>query len=251
MRQVQILRTSVVLLAAALAAACGGSKPRGERNIQYKIQHSESPDTRQSDLNGRLADDEIRRVMEEQQGGFNNCFRQAPDAFISGHVELTFVVKATGRVEDVFVSQSDLGSLTAEDCLVQTAKFLEFPPPAGGRARFAYPFEWNEPGRRLSQPVEVQWGYSTLADHRELYERCRAKYDYQAPFNLTVYVGRLGSVLSAGYDSGSGPGVNFPSCVVDVTKGLRFPNPGNRIVKFHSLVEHLPDELSPMNKNIE
>lgn len=76
---------------------------------------------------------------------------------------------------------------------MQTARFLEFPPPAGGRARFAYPFEWNEPGRRLSQPVEVQWGYSTLADYRELYERCRTKYDYQAPFNLTVYVGRLGS----------------------------------------------------------
>lgn len=107
MRQVHFLRTSVVLLSAVLAAACGASKPRGERNIQYKIEHAESPDTRQSDSNGRLADDEIRRVMEEQQGGFNNCFHQAPDAFISGHVELTFVVKATGRVEDVFVSQSD------------------------------------------------------------------------------------------------------------------------------------------------
>ena len=144
-------------------------------------------------------------------------------------------MRATGRVEDVFVSRSNLGALKAEDCLVQTARYLEFPPPAGGKARFAYPFEWNEPGRRLSQPVEVAWGYSVLASNRELYERCRTKFNYQGPFNLTIYVGRLGSVLSAGYDSGTGPGIDFPSCVVDVTRGLRFPHPGNRIVKYKSL----------------
>lgn len=240
-----------VLAAFVSLVGCGADKPRGERNLQYKIQHSESPDTRASDLNGRLADDEIRRVMDEQQAAFNHCFRSAPDAFISGHVELTFVVTGAGRVDDVFVSKSNLGALKAEDCLVQTARYLEFPPPSGGKARFAFPFEWNEAGRRLSQPVEVAWGYSVLASHRELYERCRTKYKYDGPFNLTIYVGRLGAVLSSGYDSGTGPGVDFPSCVVDVTNGLRFSNPGNRIVKYKSLVEHLPDELSPMNKDVE
>lgn len=239
-------------LAAAVGLfACSSSKPTGERNVQFRIQHAESPDTRLSELNGHLADAEVRRVIEEQRGGFNNCFRQVQDSFVSGHVELTFVVRETGRVQDVFVAKSDLGALTAEDCLVQTAKFLEFPAPAGGKARFGFPFDWNEPGRRLSQPIEIQWAYPTLADKRELYERCRSKYGYQGPFNLTVYVGRLGAVLNAGYDSGTGPGVDFPSCVVDVTRGLRFPNPGNRVVKFRALVEHLPDELTPMNKDIE
>ena len=85
----------------------------------------------------------------------------------------------------------------------------------------------------------------------EQFERCRAKHDFQSPFNFTLYVGRLGSVLSAGFDSNVGPKDDFPSCVVDIVKGLRFPNPGARIVKYHALVEHLPDELTPMNKDID
>ena len=233
----------------SLGAGCGSKHI--ERNVQLRIQHAESPDTREGDLNGHLADDEVRRVMEEQQAGFNNCFHQAPDSFISGRVELTFVVLATGRIQSVFVSKSSLGALPAEDCIVQTAKFLEFPPPAGGKARFAYPLDWNEPGARLSQPTDVAWGYQVLTEHREQFERCRAKHKFQTPFNLTVYVGRLGSVLNAGFDSGQPPDADFPSCVVDIVKGLRFPNPGSRVMRYHALVEHLPDELSPMNKDIE
>ncbi|MCK6569586.1 AgmX/PglI C-terminal domain-containing protein [Myxococcota bacterium] len=242
---------TLTLLFAILLGACGAEKPRGERNVQYRIQHAESPDTRMADLHGHLADEEVRRVIEEQRAGFNNCFRQSPDAFISGNVELTFIVRETGRVADVFVSKSSLGALPAEDCLVQTARFLEFPAPHGGKARFAFPFEWNEPARRLSEPVPVDWGYAVLASNRERFERCRSKHDFQAPFNLLIYVGRLGTVLSAGFDSGLPPGNEFPSCVVDIVKGLRFPNPGNRIVRYRSLVEHLPDDLTPMNKDID
>lgn len=192
---------------------------------------------------GTLDDDQVRAVMNQHMAGFRNCFHRAETgSYVSGNVLLNFVVGADGRVESVWVSRSDLGAWRIEDCLVATARYLEFPPPrGGGRARFAFPFAWNPAGARLSTPIEPAWGYPTLREHRAEIDACRRSHGFDGDFNLTVYVGRRGRVLAAGLDSDRAPGETFPACVVQLVEGLTFPDPGSRVVKYRVLVENVPE----------
>ena len=192
---------------------------------------------------GRLDHGQIASVIREQQAGFNNCFNRSAGSYVSGETQLRFVVAKDGRVEAVSIYRSNLGAWQVEDCLLETARFLVFPPPEGGnRAQFAYPFTWNMAGRRLSTPVDAGWGYATLRKNRNRFRKCRRVHPFAQPFNLTVYVGRQGQPLSVGYDSRENPPAGFAACVVQVVEELRFPNPGPRIVKYRALVENLPDD---------
>jgi hypothetical protein len=250
-RHVVSARTS--LLAAALTLlACGGQTQR-ESNIQYKIQHAESPDTRQGEqLKGVLDEADVRRVFEEQRDGFVNCFKQgALESFVSGEVQLTVTVKANGRVEKAFVSRSDLGALKAEDCLLQQARYLEFPPPQNGRARFAYPLPWNPQGRRLSSLREPAYGYAVLARNRPVLDNCRTEYKYPGPYRLTLYIGQMGQVLNAGFDSPEGASDEFAACVVETARSLRFPSSGAVVARYEALMENLKDDLTPMNRDFD
>lgn len=193
-------------------------------------------------LLGSLDDDQVFDVINQQMAGFNNCFGRSEGSFVSGEVQLSFVVAPTGRVSSVHVSESDLGSWKVEDCLVQTGSFLEFPrPEGGGPAKFIFPFTWNERARRLALPVNEAWGYATLRKHRDLIRGCRTTHGFDGPFHLTMYVGPRGNVLATGFHAKSAPSKNFPVCVVQTLAPVRFPDPGARTVKYRALVEDLPD----------
>jgi hypothetical protein len=232
--------------------ACGGGGGQQTVRKPDPLEHAPPPDSRLEahddgmtveGTTGVLDDADVRAVIDSQMGGFRNCFQQQQSSsYVSGEVLLDFVVRADGRVDRVWVAQSDLGSWRVEDCLVTTAKYLEFPPPqGGGRARFAFPFAWNQAGARLSAPVEQAWGYPTLRAQREAIRACRKAHDFTGPFHLTVYVGRLGRVLAVGFDSATAPDELFPACVAQTVEGLTFPDPGQRTVKYRALVEDFPD----------
>lgn len=219
-------------------AACGGQPPEGPRRYEHKV----TPDGDGTGaVTGSLAPDRIRTVMQQHAAGFNNCFKRASGSYVSGTARLRFVVGASGRVEHVWVAQSDLGSWAIEDCMVQTARFLEFPVPAGGRARFDFPFRWNEAGSRLAQGLDEGWGYPALRRERESIERCRQLHGFDAPFRITAYVGRKGQALSVGMHAEQRVPERFVACAVHAVETVGFPDPGHRVVKYVALVEDLRD----------
>jgi len=243
--------THALALLFVSALGCGGPV-KNERDIQFRVQHAESPDTRrEAPLKGSLDEDDIRRVFDEHAAGFNNCFRMSAASYVSGEVQLTVTVKPNGRVEGAFVSRSTLGAWKAEDCLLQQVRFLEFPVPQNGRARFAYPLQWNAEGQRLSTLREPAYGYATLARNRPVIDQCRETYGYQGPYTLTLYVGQMGQVLNAGFSSPDAPGDEFGACVVDVVQGLRFPSSGPVTARYVALMENLKDDLTPMNRDFD
>jgi hypothetical protein len=229
---------AALALATAALGACGPATHKPD------VDHKPPPDAREGTgrFEGRLDAEDVRRVVKAQQAGFDNCFRRATGQFLAGDVYVQFVVGAGGRVQQASVQRSELGSWVVEDCLIETAFFLEFPPPVGGEATFAYPFAGPTVGRRLTQAVDPAWGYETIRGARKAINRCRSEYGYQGPFHITVYVGPLGVVLDAGFDALDRPKREFPACVHSTVRGLRFPNPGNRTVKYRTIVETLDDD---------
>ena len=240
----------VALIASSIAffiAGCGPAPTRPDEPESFE--HKPPPDDPKRNANdfaveglmGRISEFAVQSVIETHMAGINNCFKQVGGSYVSGEVQLSFEVGTDGRVKTVFVSQSSLGAFAVEDCLVQTTRFLEFPPPEGGPARFIYPFSWNEPGRRLSQPVEVSWGYATMRKHRDALRQCRTRHTFEGPFHVTLYAGARGRVLSAGFHTNLPPGDRFPACVYETLSTMAFPDPGAAIYKYSILVEDLPD----------
>ncbi|MBU0552910.1 AgmX/PglI C-terminal domain-containing protein [Myxococcota bacterium] len=193
-----------------------------------------------SGLEGVLDEDVISTVITEHFDGFSYCFKKARAPYISGNVTLRFQVAQSGRVRQVHVERADLGSRVIEDCLLQTAKHLTFPKPRGdGDAYFLFPFDWNRRGRSLSQDEGQDWGYESMRASQGLIDACRDKHSFQAPFHLTIYVGRSGRLLSAGFHSKDYASEVFASCIVTALNEVQFPNPGDRVIKYHALLEKL------------
>ena len=153
-----------------------------------------------------------------------------------------FAVDRSGRVENAGVVRSDLGSWKVEDCLIETAGFLAFPRPEGGKTRFAYTFPGPTVGKRLVRTVDPAWGYPTLRSARRPINDCRRRYQYEGPFHITAYVGPLGEVLDAGFDAKQAPPRELAACVVGVVRGLRFPAGGREVTKYRALIENLDDD---------
>lgn len=222
----------------ALLMACGPtvSGPR--------VEHRPAPDAREGEgrFEGRLDAEDIRRIVQAHQAGFDTCFQRGSGQYLAGDVFVQFVVGKTGRVQHVSIQRSELGSWVVEDCLLEVGAFLEFPPPEGGEATFAYPFHGPTVGRRLVQAVDPAWGYETVRRARSEMNRCRKSYQYEGPFHVTVYIGPLGRVLDAGFDALERPRREFAACIHSVVRGLTFPNPGNRTVKYRTLVEALEND---------
>ena len=226
-----------LLICAVFGAGCGG-EPEGPRRYEHKVTPGSEGG---GPITGALEPGTIRQVMQQQAAGFNNCMRKNAGSFVSGEARLRFVVGQRGRVEQVWVARADLGSWAVEDCLVQSARFLEFPPPQGGRARFDFPFRWNEVGARLAERVDEGWGYGELVKHRPEVERCRKLHGFDAPFRITAYVGRKGQALSVGMHAETRPSDEFVACAVHAVEAVKFPDPGHRVVKYQALVEDLRD----------
>ena len=233
----------LILCTAALFTACGSAVVGQKTN---PIDHKPPPDSRSSrpsdgmsveGYTGTMDDMDVHEIMNQNMAGFNNCFSQASASYISGDVQLDFIVDPQGRVETVSIGNSTLGSWKVEDCMLQTARYFEFPPPRGnGRARFAFPFKWNAAGQRLTVSVDESWGYEALRTHEPVINACRSAHHFKDPFTLTIYVGRRGQVLSAGFHSKTPPSDGFPACVVQSLVDLMFPDPGQRIIKYRARV---------------
>lgn len=206
--------------------------------------HQRPPDSRLDPTGyAELAPHHVDAVFAEQSAGFNTCGRKASGAFVGGVARLMFLLDPRGRVEHVYVAESDVGSLEVERCLLTAARFMEFPvPPKSGRTRFVRAFPVNPAARGTVPEQPEPWAYPTIRGRRDAIRRCRADYGYDGPFHLTAFIGGRGRALSAGFHARHNTPDDFAECVVRVIEETTFPDTGGQVVKYRALVEFLPDD---------
>lgn len=190
-----------------------------------------------------LAPHHVDAIFAEQQAGFTNCKERQAGPYISGVARLQFLLNAQGRVDEVFVTESDIGSREIEDCLVRSASYLEFPlPPGSGAVRFVRGFPWNPMAARVARLQPESWGYTQIRARRDAIRTCRRTYGYEGPFHITAYIGGRGRVLSSGLHARQKMPDGFADCVTAVVRETIFPDAGAAVVKYRLLVELLPDD---------
>lgn len=234
-----IHRSLPLLCLTALLVGCG-TVPNPETGPS----HQRPPDSK-LDPSGyaELAPHHVDAVFAEQDAGFRNCGRDLPGAFVGGVARLMFLLDTRGRVEQVYVAESDVGSLDVERCLVSAGRFMEFPVPANsGKTRFLRAFPINPAARGTVAERGESWGYPTIRSQRDPIRGCRSEYGYDGPFHLTMFVGGRGRVLSAGFHARNQTPDGFADCVVRVVGETTFPDTAGQVIKYRALVEFLPDD---------
>ena len=227
----------ICVVAGLLACGVAPNDPDGPT-------HQRPPDSRLDPTGyAELSQQHVDAVFAEQQAGFSVCSRKAGGAFVGGVARLMFLLRPDGRVEHVYVAESDVGSLEVERCLLTAARFMEFPvPPGSGRTRFVRAFPVNPAARGTVAEQPESWGYPTIRGQRKPIRKCRADYGYDGPFHLTTFIGGRGRALSAGFHARHNSPDGFADCVVRVIEETSFPDTGGQVVKYRALVEYLPDD---------
>ncbi len=78
-----------------------------------------------------LTGEEIESVFDQREPQIDECYALGDDA-PKGRVVLTIAINSEGQVARAGIKSSTLGSEAIEDCLVERAFEMEFPPPRGG-----------------------------------------------------------------------------------------------------------------------
>jgi len=156
-------------------------------------------------------------------GCFERQLRKEP--YLGGTIKLTFRVDRKGKVKELYMAESDLGSLAVERCVLAELVQAAFPPPRGGESEFSFPLSF-------SGHVEPQW-WSPRKVERKLRRVKRGKEPPQLPpgLSLTFYVNRGGRVVSVGMCADGPIEEAVADEIVKRVRRLRFAHPRARYVK--------------------
>lgn len=178
----------------------------------YDGDHDEggSGDMEIEGLSGRLEVYDIQRGIEPHSQALSDCYATKitrKNRFISGEVELKFVVGRDGTVKLVHLVQSDLGSWMMESCMLEIARAMRFARPKGhGDADFTVPLSFTSRAPlAVWEPARAQGEVG--ADKLAQLAACATETGTVDPQGIwiTVYVGTRGRVQSVGFASPGGP----------------------------------------------
>ncbi len=221
---------------AGLLPGCGGGAPKA---VDTAVAGEPAEEASLADdgaqvqgLLGAIPTHEVERVFERGLPRLGECYGLALDVSdaIAGSVEFAVTVGADGGVSTAFLLSSDLGSVEAEECMVDAVVRFRFPRPRGGdRAELTWSMSVDPPSGRVAV---VPWDESSLAaaveEHRAEVDECLAG---ATGVRLTVYVGPGGRVLSAGASSDTSASAEGGRCLARAAAAWTLPDPGRDTAK--------------------
>ena len=196
----------------AFGVGCGGAtrsapKPRAAQPAPapapVAVQDEEQdplPNVKVKGLTGTLNLDDVHQTMDERKDAIDACVQEVKrrHRWISGTIRFDFAVDATGGVEEALVAHSDIGHRPLELCLSRVMLETQFPKPAGrAQARFSYDMYVDGVFRRPAEPLDPKIMQRLLHKKaRDVFRGCKVR-RFKQRFEVTMYVGRKGKVLSA------------------------------------------------------
>lgn len=144
--------------------------------------------------------------------------------FLSGDIEIEVHVKRDGSAGRAFLPRSTLGDRVAEQCIIAAARSASWPRPEGGEAVAKNAFQLPLRADRDAVAWDGSKVASALGSSAGAFRACR--HGNKGHFELTAYVDRDGSVISAGVSSPDGEADRVAECMVKAAKGLKLPSPG-------------------------
>ncbi len=221
---------TVSALFAGTMVACGGSQetPQAANDEPSEIDTEDQDDgMAMMQEFGGMNEEKVNRTIERLYPSLSDCLMKGFQNvdFLGGEVAFLVKVNRDGQAKVAHAEHSTLGNYESEQCMLDTLEASRWPKPVGGRIGLARTSIAFDPPSDIRPPVH--WTFEdiekTLEDHRETLEECGPG----GPFELTVYVGTSGQVMSAGISHTDDTGQDAASCLVDTVEQMEFGSPGS------------------------
>ncbi len=94
-----------------------------------------------SDSSGRLPFVVVRQIVRASYGFFRGCYQRGlmASAKLEGRVNVRFVIREDGSIDEIADAVSDLPSEDVINCVLHGFRALRFPAPRGGSMTVKYP----------------------------------------------------------------------------------------------------------------
>ena len=216
---------------------CGGAAKKENTNVVSVEDYETSTFTvgagegEVEGLLGNVTQEEIERVLGNHRNAIMRCYEDAVFDLeeIEGELRFEVEVASDGTVNHAFISDSDLGSIETESCMLRIIEGFKFNRAPGGVAVINYPFELEAP---YDHPAFADWPQgkidSVVEAHRAELSSCLRGV---TGVHLTVYIGTGGVVLSAGASAETLEAYGKAACVSQAARSWVFSDPGSNIVK--------------------
>ena len=182
---------------------------------------------------GTLEEEAIQAGLAPRLQAISACFeeRAKQEPYLAGKLTLHYRVGRDGGVVRMHLSESTLGSMAVERCILKAATGVRFRAPRGGEAEFSYPLTFQ--GRMKT----LDWNAGTVKD--ELLGAVSSLLDdgqggvLTAPAGLvlTFYIDVRGRAASAGMIADGPIDQAFADRFVTNLKKLKFVSPSGSYAK--------------------
>jgi hypothetical protein len=231
------MRKIIIISLLYLMTGCGGASENNTANVisvddyQTSTYTIEAKDESVEGLLGNVTQDEMERVFSNSRSALLRCYEDAVYDLeeIEGNLRFEMEVASDGSVMSAYISESTVGSLETESCMLNIVRRFSFNRVPGGVAVISYPMELEAP---YDHPPFIEWPDSKLMpvvqSHQSEIDGCPGG---GAGSRVTLYIGKGGMVLSAGGAAASADALDGAFCIAERARGWTFEDPGDRLVK--------------------
>lgn len=268
-----------VPFAAAVAVGCGSSPAPVEKPVEEQPKRvtrvpiedeSEDGETPEEGVTfvrtkGSITKEAIEAGLAPHATSLAECYttKVGKRRWLGGHVVLQWNLEADGKVSSVKLTESNLGSWSIEQCMLDIAWGAEFGKPSGGKVDFTVPLDFSAKGGTQiwdeDQALRAVGGQIAALDDCDDFEfepkpvkpvkKGKKAPPKKAPptdeaekparpekpptnVTMTLYVGPGGKLQSVGFASATAEvGPKWAQCADKVANSWRLPDPRGQIAK--------------------
>jgi hypothetical protein len=220
-----------LVLFVPFAFGCGKTKQSEVQAPAYEVDNSEDSSTPEgmgmmAEIGG-LNEEKVSKTFKRLQPEFTKCLMSGLSRveFLAGEVQFLVEVDLEGHAQGAFIEHSTLGDFETENCMVDQIKNTRWPKPVGGKIGLA------RSGLAFETPPDVRppvsWSSDDVADTLSKSSSSLASCVGKGPYEITAYVSRDGSVMSAGVAFADAESAEGARCYIEQLKGLKFSSPGS------------------------
>ena len=234
----RIISNDIILfLFVAAVSACGGKKQADTAKVVSVKDYETGTftvaagDGSVEGLLGNVTQDEIERVFSAHRDAMFRCYQEALEDLeeIEGEVHFELQVASDGTVDSAFISDSDLGSIETESCMLDQVRSFRFKRVPGGVAVLYYPMTLEAP---YDPPEPAHWDNGKVRDtveaNRDVIDGCLTG---ASGIVVTLYVGKGGMVLSSGAAGKTLEAYDDAVCLARAARSWTFSAPARDLAK--------------------
>lgn len=178
---------------------------------------------------GGMNEEKVTKVFKRLAPELAGCLttQSETERYLAGDVAFLVKVDRDGNAVAAHAEKSNLGSYTAERCMLRILKASTWPKPVGGLiglARWSIGFD-----APLDERPPVHWTSDDAAESLNAAENASSLSNCGGggPFDLTAYIAPSGKVLSVGVAHSDDNGEETAECLVNAVREMKFSSPGS------------------------